>query len=350
MRNLAFVTTGLLGLPCLSGCGAEEKRPFERPYLEPPDTSAVQFETVLERPACDTHCLEAYENLPLNFETKAPPISEAELERELLALFRAPAAVATQFTKEELEAQIRRGLNADFMFEGRWERPLTATLRAVEDDPSYHREHYLLSDAIVGAFDLRVLMPFGEGPHPAILSLHGHDEGGRAMEDHYMGRELAELGFAVVMPQFRAMRCTDRFEGEISLALLQQGFTLMGLQVYEAFLARKFVEAHPDLDGSRVGLLSHSGGSSTANLLVHLSPRFDAQVTDYFVDWRNRCPTSPIGAHCETIPALFALGPQISSADTLSLPRMAVRYGFNTPGIREDIIAFFRTWVEPPKN
>jgi len=70
----------------------------------------------------------------------------------------------------------------------------------------------------------------------------------------------------------------DKAERDLSLRFLREGFTLMGLRVYETMLALKYLRGLKDADPSRIGVMGHSGGCVVVNLLVRLADGIAAQV------------------------------------------------------------------------
>jgi hypothetical protein len=77
-------------------------------------------------------------------------------------------------------------------------------------------------------------------------------------------------------------------------------------------------------------------------------------VTDYYVDWRDRCipPPADLPVHCETVPGLFPLCTTLCGASSLincddqsaPIPRLSIPYGDN--GFASDAAAirdFFAT-------
>jgi len=201
------------------------------------------------------------------------------------------------------------------------------------------RRKLLFWDAEVGSFEALLLLPAGEGPHPAILGLHGHRDDPEVFAADYLGERLAEVGFAVLMPRLRLHDCS-MVENYVARGLLKGGRTLMGLRVYETLLMEKYLRWLDAVDARRVGLLSHSGGSSTANLAVRLSDAFRAHVVDYQVDYRNFC--GPLDVHCETVPALVPLAADVNYFAALDVPSLRVPYKFADPELREEIVGFFR--------
>jgi hypothetical protein len=62
------------------------------------------------------------------------------------------------------------------------------------------------------------------------------------------------------------------------------GFNLMGMRDYEALIGLKYLTCNPAV--KRIGLIGHSGGSSTGNLVVRVTPYpVGAYVSDYQIDY-----------------------------------------------------------------
>ena len=236
----------------------------------------------------------------------------------------------------ELRDLVVDGLGVRFLIEGANERFLVVTEYERIAKDGYERIRLRFNDPYVGDFEVRILDP-GTAT-AAIVALHGHGESGDVMEDRFMGADLARRGYLVVLPQFRAMDCATFHEGELSMFLMEHGFTLMGLQVYETILSMRYVRS---LEYSRIGVIGHSGGASTSNLLTRIYTDLSAHVTDHQVEWRNFCSTGLV--HCESIPALFDLHPIINDASTRQVPFLAVPYAYANPTLRDDIAAFFDT-------
>ncbi|MFQ5528431.1 MAG: alpha/beta hydrolase family protein [Thermoanaerobaculia bacterium] len=193
-------------------------------------------------------------------------------------------------------------------------------------------------DTEVGSFEATLLLPPGDGPHPAVLGLHGHHDDDEVFARRYLGKDLALRGYVVLIPRFRNFDCSAK-ENRIARRLLGEGFTLMGLHVYESMLALRYLADLDVVESRRIGVLSHSGGSSIASLLVRISDDISAQVSDYQVDFRNRC--GPRAVHCETLPGLALLALEIRDGRSLRIPRKVVPYGFEEPSVRREIEAFF---------
>jgi hypothetical protein len=72
--------------------------------------------------------------------------------------------------------------------------------------------------------------------------------------------------------------------------------------------------------------LSEAGGSSLGNLLVRLDPDLRAYASDHHVDYRTKEPWEL--DHCEIVPGLAPLAPQINDFSTAAIPVLRVRYGY----------------------
>jgi hypothetical protein len=224
----------------------------------------------------------------------------------------------------------------------------TRVLKSVERD-GFREDHLEFVDQQVGRLQALYLVPTAPralGPLPAVLGLHGHDQDQAVFARDHMGYDLARAGFVVMVPTLRVMDCSTA-ENRTALHLVRSGFWLMGLRLYETLLVLDHLRQRPEVDPARIGVLSHSGGSSAAALLVRLTDRLAAQVTDYQTDYRDTCgmtrPWEWAGIHCETIPPLFSLSPLIHDETTLAIPRLVVPYGFSSTEDQAQVLSFFQT-------
>jgi hypothetical protein len=233
-------------------------------------------------------------------------------------------------SQDELRTKIIDALNIGFMLDGLDTRPLQVTIFAETEDAGTVSRRLIFNDPLVGEFEALQLEPSGNQRVPAIIGLHGHFDTPAIFAANYLGAALAAEGYLVVMPQFRAMECFGA-EDQISRALINGGFNLMSMRVYETLLLEKYLRSLDRVDAKRIGILSHSGGSSTANLVIHLTNGIAAQVTDYYVDWRDRCVPPPFNlpVHCETVPGLFPLNTTFPDDRFAPIPRLSVPYGEN---------------------
>ena len=76
-------------------------------------------------------------------------------------------------------------------------------------------------------------------------------------------------------------------EDLVTRTMLLNGFTMVAIRIYEALLVRKLLHCRPDIDPTRMGLIGHSGGSGTANLVVRIESSYQALVTDRINQYWN---------------------------------------------------------------
>ena len=299
-------------------------------------------------------------------------ISEVELERSIdEALIHEES---NESNREKLSAsRVRQiifdGLNIEFLVSGIDQRKLVVTTIEEKNYKSYRERRLIFKDPFVGEFEVLVLIPARSvDRYPAIIGLHGHKESATFFKDHYLGVELVNAGFIVLMPSFRVM---DHNRGEVlmSYKLLLNGFTLMGMRVYEVLLLLKYVQSLDYVSNDNIGLLSHSGGSAVANLLVHATEKIKVQAVDYYstyidlipgilykknnssssyrdstdnvVDHRSKYSDSLQGIHCETIPTLYYYHDRINNKDLLRMQVLNAPYTLGDAEWYEKIIEFF---------
>jgi len=172
--------------------------------------------------------------------------------------------------------------------------------------------------------------------YPAIIILHGHSE-----TNAFCIKERFELtdplvrrgGFILISPQFRAMNA-DMEEYYITRRLMSNGFTLMGMRVYEFLLVVKYLRYLKEIDHSRIGLLGHSGGSVVANLGVRLTDAINAEVKDWDSNYLE-------SGHCEDVPILYPYVKVINDEKTLPIPVLKMPYYLKDYNGRKKIIKFF---------
>jgi hypothetical protein len=290
-----------------------------RPLVTLRDDPGATFEcTVLD-------CVAPYRTFAARHADRARPLDPATLDATLEATDALPPPGPAAPDRPAFRAAVRAATGVAFLFDGLDDRPLTVTTIARRDAGTHVERRVVVSDPEVGDFDGLVLEPPGSGRVAAVVGLHGHLDTPAVFADRYLGAQLAAAGFLVLIPQLRAMDCAGTFGPElgVSRALLEHGFTLIGLRAYETALMAKYLRALDRVDPARIGLLSHSGGSSTGEVAVWLTDQFAAHVIDYHQDWRNRC--GYFGSlHCETVPELFRLGTTLGDDTRAPLPRLRV--------------------------
>jgi hypothetical protein len=202
------------------------------------------------------------------------------------------------------------------------ERPLE--VRSSESDAGATVERTLtLTDPFVGDLHAILLLPKGAGPFPAVIALHGHGDRAEVYRDEHHGRDYPAHGLALLMLTFRGMNI-DVYEHQATQTLMANGLHLMGMRVYEALLGLQYLRSLPEIDPQRIGLIGHSGGSSTGNLVVRLEPAFQAYVSDHQVDYLSSDPDEAY--HCETVPGLYPLHNLVNDLATAPMPVLVVRY------------------------
>lgn len=288
---------------------------------------------------CDArNCLVPYRSFVTDHPEFAHPRPEADVLADLAALEQQPLPPVMTLSQSALRTRIIDALNLGFMLDGLDDRPLHVTIFADTEQGGLRSRRLIFADPLVGEFEALQLEPVGTDRLPAIIGLHGHFDTPAIFANKFLGTMLANDGYVVLMPQFRAMNCFGP-EDEISRTLISGGFDLMAMRVYESLLLLKYLRTSERVDTMHIGILSHSGGSSTANLVIHLTNAIAAQVTDYYVDWRDRCIPPPVDlpVHCETVPGLFPLCTTLCGASSLTncddrsapIPRMSIAYGEN---------------------
>lgn len=146
----------------------------------------------------------------------------------------------------------------------------------------------------------------GAGPHPAVLSAHGHWSSGR-FENTEVGSipgravQFARMGYVVFSYSMIGYNETadllpHRFDEP---AYQLWGFGPMGLQLWNSLRALDFLSSLPDVDPERIGMTGASGGGTQTFMLTAIEPRI-----------RVAAPVNMISAHfqggcvCENAPLL----------------------------------------------
>ncbi len=324
-RSLALLC---LCFAALSACSSEEG-------ASPPPPNVTVVTDLNQTFDCNArNCLAKYRSFVADHPQFAHPRPQASVLAELAAIEAEPLPPVMTLGPQQLRTAITDALNIGFMLDGLDARQLKVTIFAETEEAGAARartsRRLIFEDPEVGEFEALQLEPAGSQRLPAIIGLHGHFDTPAIFAAKFLGAALAAEGYLVLVPQFRAMECFGP-EDQISRALISGGFHLMAMRVYEALLMEKYLRSLGRVDSRRIGMLSHSGGSSTANLVVHLTNGIAAQVTDYYVDWRDRCipPPANLPVHCETVPGLFPLSTTFPDDRSAPLPRLSIPYAEN---------------------
>lgn len=275
----------------------------------------------------------------------ARPVPKAEILRRIEALRgrRIPPGI---WLLEEIRTRpwalrwiIKYALNIEFLISGEEAPPPTVTIVESMPGKAWHEERILFDDYWVGAFSAQLLLPAAEGFFPGLLFLHGHGQEIATFRSSSHAEDFVRKGWAVLLISFRAMDLTFPAEGDISWELLEKGFTLIGLRVYEATIALDYLRGHPQVDGDRIGVMGHSGGGSVGNLLARLDDQLTVYVTDHHKPYLDLGGEDGTVVHCETVPALYPYDMLINDFSTLTIPYFLAEYGCDD-GCREDLDAF----------
>jgi hypothetical protein len=227
---------------------------------------------------------------------------------------------------DALRARVLDAAGIAFLTDGLDARPLSVTVRAESPLPGGGRQLDLVfDDPWVGSFAALLLLPPGGGPYPAVLMHPGHCETAEDQRDLRHGGEFPGRGYATLILEPRA-NWGDAWEDQATRALLGQGFTLIGLRVYEILLGFKYLRWRADIDPARIALLGHSGGAITGNLAVRVEPRFAAYVSDLTSTHFNVSKEGWLLD--ETSPELASLRDLVNEFSTSQVPVLSEEYEF----------------------
>lgn len=223
---------------------------------------------------------------------------------------------------DQLRAEVIDATNIDFLLDGLNARLLEAVFTQSEETSHGRLERFLFVDPWVGTFKGLLALPEGD-PQRVLLAMHGHAQTGDEYYRSYPIDELVQRGFAVLMLTMRA-KGGDGDEEAVTRNLLLDGFTFMGLRVYETLLGRKFLR-HRFGQNIPMALIGHSGGSVSNNLVIRIDDGFAADITDctstYLAPW-----DVPISD--EVAPYLYVYHGLIKIFDTAAVPVLEVPYEY----------------------
>lgn len=316
----------VVGLALLIGCGESQGDSAASDHVR------VRFDPSYSSGCTDSEpCIADYETFLAKAADAARPIDQDTLDRQLVDLARGDVPLVDPApAPDELRLEVIERLNVGWMTAGLGTRPLEVIVTAERSGDFYRETELVLRDELVGDVPALLLRPPGDGPYPAVVAVHGHGDDARVYRDSYHGSEYPGHGYAILILTMRAMGI-DQYEHEISRRLLRAGFSLIGLRSYESLLGLEYLRARSDVRIDRIGLIGHSGGSSTGNLTIRImdpgSPaRFRAFVSDHHVDFFL---SSLVEAyHCETVPALYPLHPAINDLTSAPVAARTVPYGY----------------------
>jgi len=297
----------LVGPPCTFSCGPSGDGSYDFHLVE-------LSEPVLSWPWPQTGTPTFYVDDYLDFIVKAGayanPISPQDLNDQLQAILDNEVPIQPTWsgdwngdgvvdyppTAEELADIIINGANLGFLLDGLAQRELKVGGVQVSSGDTFetadgevypgHEIILALEDPYVGVFPLFLHLPVGDGPFPVVQALPGHFETAEGFRDLHNGAGYPAEGFAIATHSPRAY---DGYTAEdlVTRTMLLNGFTMVAIRIYEALLVRKLLHCRPDIDPTRMGLIGHSGGSGTANLVVRIESSYQALVTDRINQYWN---------------------------------------------------------------
>lgn len=183
----------------------------------------------------------------------------------------------------------------------------------------------------------------GAPPRAAVLGLHGHFQSVDDFRRDGYGQELAEQGYVVVILAFIEMDC-GAAESSLTEHLLNRGFALMAVRAYKGLALLELLASWTATDAARLGIIAHSGGSSTSWVIARITDRLRARVWDYEQSFNDLCGGR---IHCETDPNVFEIAGDVFARDTLEAATLEVPYEYLGASDRERIRAFFAAELTP---
>ena len=274
--------------------------------------------------------LREYYLFPENHPDSARRISDKTLNR---LIFKAQKSISGNrilnkragIKRAKLKQVILRTLNIGRLYSRLQRYSPDTEIISEEEKNGYLLRYLLFKDENVGTFKTAALIPSGPGvKKPAVLFFHGHGQSiAECLKSEFVDQALRR-DIAVFIPQFRAMELTQE-EFVISKKLLRQGFSLMGIRVYESLLVLKYIKGLGFIDSGKIGFMAHSGGSAVSSLTAVIDGSIRAKVIDAKTDFLSI--TDLYGIHCETVPALTRFSRIILDEGSQYVPTLCTEYG-----------------------
>ncbi len=232
----------------------------------------------------------------------------------------------------DVASAILDGTNAHFLFDAGdlADRPLEVIVESESKETSptgavYRQQELTLRDPFVGDIPALLLLPGEAVSVPGVVAMPGHDESPEDFRDERLGRFFPEKGLALLIIGFRAWD-TPEADHEASMAFLCEGFSLTMVRAYEGLVGLRALQKLDATRGRRLGVIAHSGGAASANLLAWLPANpAHAHVTDIQAEYLN---IDEGRLDCETHPALYALWPAIVDFDGVPRAVLELPYEF----------------------
>jgi hypothetical protein len=271
----------------------------------------------------------------------AKPMTRERMETMLDAMKRGERPDEINWRKArsnaDLNLRVRAGLNLEFLLDGLDARRLTVRPGPGASKWAGRQVHLALQDPFVGTFEVLLLLPPGAGPWPAVVVHPGHFENAEFHRDNRFGADFPAAGIALAILTPRA---NDSFpvEDRVSRALVQNGFSFMGLRVYELLLVKKALRCRSEIRPKRIGLLGHSGGAVVGNLAIRVDTSWTAYVGDLWGDYLN-WDSATRTAIDELAPHVHPVWEMVNDFETAELPVLTLPYEFGETG--DAMVSFF---------
>ncbi len=185
-------------------------------------------------------------------------------------------------------------------------------------------------------------MPYGDGPFPAAIGLHGHGDSPEWMMERPGAMELTRRGFAVVVPRLLLFKDRDS-ESRIAWEFLAAGTSVMATRLAEGVLIQKWLRQRSEVDPARVGLGTHSGGGGSGALLPWIAEGFDFLLMDLETDYDSWNPEFDRIAE-ETVPALTPWREAIH--DPATYPALRVLYDSDAHEAAAEVEVITVRWTD----
>jgi len=254
-----------------------------------------------------------------------------EIQKERVPIF------YRSITQANLRQLIIHHLRIGFLLEQMDQRELKVKITQEKVTDNYVERSLLFVDPYLGEFDGLLLFPKDGAPFPGVVAMHGHCSSAAGFRDDYYGGEFPKHGYAILLLNMGVM-CGGEQEHSMTETMLLNGFTLLGLRVYETLLGIKYLKCLPFVDGKRLGVIGHSGGAGANNLTIRITPDIRACVTDFTAKY---CEIEPGTGYLidETVPDLYPYHQLINDFSTSPIPVLMENYEY-VSGI-EKTLAFF---------
>lgn len=298
-----------------------------------------QWEAFTSDPGCVSpmsDCRDDYMEFPQRAAEFADPVSEEDLQAWIDESFAEPR-LQDPVPASEFAAVVVDALGIRFLLDGIEQRPLEVRVFDDTIDQGFHTLRLLFTDPWVGSFSGRLVLPEGDGPFPVILAMHGHGTEDVDWIDSWGAGDYIEAGFAMLAVNHRMMYA-DQGETDVGHALAREGFTLLGLHVYETLRAMQYLRWRDDLvRRDQVILMGHSAGGNKTNLMVRITGSFAAAVSD---NTTSILPEHEQYFHEAFVPELAPWQDLVNDLSTALVP--ARRYGYGFPEGTAPVLTFMQ--------